>query len=84
MTQLSFTYHNGAGECTLNLDYIFQRAMGNKKFVNTNESHINEILKFVRDFAEKEKIDFLMEWLETHDCKDLADEFRRKNAGIFR
>lgn len=84
MTQLHFTYHNGAGECTLNLDYIFQRSMRDGKFVNTNKAYINEILRFVRDFAGIEKIEFLMDWLEKHDCKDLADNFRKKNAGIFK
>lgn len=77
MTKFTFTYNDGKGEMTLNLENFFARNPNTGKLINTIKSDVKKVFKLIKDWCDEKQIDFLLNWLESNGCSDLAADFRK-------
>lgn len=77
MTEFTIEYNFGKGKMTLNLEVFFERKK-NGKFIHTTKPDIYEVFKLVYEWCEEEQIEFLLEWLKSHDCADIAEYYEKK------
>lgn len=77
MTEFTIEYNYGKGKMTLNLEVFFARK--NKgRFIHTTKPDIYKVFKLVNKWCEEEQIEFLLEWLKSHDCADIAEYYEKK------
>lgn len=77
MTEFTITYNYGKGEMTLNLENFFARKY-NGRFINTIKPDIYKVFKLINKWCEEEQIEFLLKWLNEHDCSDLVRYYEAK------
>lgn len=77
ITKFAFSYNDGKGTMSLNLEIFFERAVEtkSKSFLHTTKTDIKKVLALVKRWANQEQTDFLLKWLGEHDCADLVETF---------
>lgn len=77
MTKFTFTYNDGKGEMTLNLENFFARNPTTGKLINTIKPDVKKVFKLIKEWCDEKQIDFLLNWLESNGCSDLATDFQK-------
>lgn len=77
MREFTFSWNNGRGRMTLNLDYLLERK--SNRFVHTTKPDVLKIMKYIITSDEPEKINDFLYYLDSNGCGDIAQLFREKH-----